>query len=343
MATIRARKRKSGTVYIAEICVSGVRRSATFDRKSEAQRWAEEAEELLRAGRPIPGENPIDDMPFAQAAKRYQHEAGRRRKENTRAMYEFCVVRLTRYFAEKTMREITRKDIAAYRDHRLQNVGPASVIHDFSFLRGMYRTARVEWGMDNLECPVDDVRPPAPPKHRLVLLTPEEITRLLQACRASKSPNLYPYVLLLLHTAMRPSEAAGLRWEQVQGNILDLTVTKTDPRRVPLTSVAARMLREMEQASEYVFLPPGRKPGAIPSHYFRRSFNTACKRAGLEGFTLYGLRHSAASYLIMNGVDIRTVAEIMGHRNISQTMHYTHFLDEHKLKAISALDGIGGK
>ena len=45
----------------------------------------------------------------------------------------------------------------------------------------------------------------------------------------------------------------------------------------------------------------------------------------------------------MNGVDIRTVAEIMGHRNISQTMKYTHFLDDHKLDwlcmKLSNLDG----
>ena len=43
----------------------------------------------------------------------------------------------------------------------------------------------------------------------------------------------------------------------------------------------------------------------------------------------------------MNGVDIRTVAEIMGHRNISQTMRYTHFLDAHKLSAIGAIDKLG--
>ena len=61
----------------------------------------------------------------------------------------------------------------------------------------------------------------------------------------------------------------------------------------------------------------------------------------LNGFSLYGLRHSAASYLIMNGVDIRTVAEIMGHRNISQTMRYTHFIDSHRIEAIQAIGWLG--
>jgi site-specific recombinase XerD len=90
-----------------------------------------------------------------------------------------------------------------------------------------------------------------------------------------------------------------------------------------------------------VFLPSGKDYRDQPHRYFRRSFDNACRYAGISNFTLYGLRHSAASYLIMNGVDIRTVAEIMGHRNISQTMKYTHFLDDHKLIAIGAIDKLG--
>lgn len=344
MGTVTKRARKRGAVYVAEVCVSGIRKSATFDTKSEAHRWAEEAESLLRDGKPLPGEQPADDLDFAEAVNKYAHLAGKRRKANTRAMYEYCAVRLTRYFAGRTLKGIERKDIAAYRDYRMQHVGPASIIHDFSFLRGMYRTARVEWGLD-VGNPVEDVSPPSPPKHRLVLLTPDEITRLLQACLASTSPKLHNYVLLMLHTAMRPSEAAGLRWQQVlfDDSMLDLTITKTDPRRVPLTPTALEMLKSMRKVAdtETVFLPVDRRPGPIPSHFFRRAFGTACKRAGIEDFTLYGLRHSAASYLIMNGVDIRTVAEIMGHRNIQQTMKYTHFLDAHKVAAISAIDKLG--
>ena len=78
---------------------------------------------------------------------------------------------------------------------------------------------------------------------------------------------------------------------------------------------------------------------AITRKHDRKAFD--CDDAGLNDFSLYGLRHSAASYLIMNGVDIRTVAEIMGHRNISQTMRYTHFLDAHRIEAIQAIGKLG--
>jgi integrase len=146
---------------------------------------------------------------------------------------------------------------------------------------------------------------------------------------------------------MRPSEGAALRRDQVyvESGIIDLTVTKTDPRRVPMTITVREMLRRMKKTAEgmYVFLPDKLSKQALerPDRYFRHSFETACRHAGIENFTLYGLRHSAASYLIMHGVDIRTVAEIMGHRNISQTMRYTHFLDAHKIVAIGAIDKLG--
>ena len=361
MATIRKRTGKYGTTYRAELCVKGERRSATFDTASAAHAWAEETERLLRAGDAPPGEAPLGDMTLADAIAKYLAASARRKKPNTVRMDNEIAARLLRAFAGRTLRQIDGRDVAAYRDRRLQSVGPSSVIQDMSFLRCLYRMARVDWGLDAGD-PTAEVRRPSAPRHRLALLTPEEIARLLDACGRSRQVMLRNYVLLLLHTAMRPAEAANLRWEQVlfdQG-MIDLTETKTDPRRVPMTATVASMLTEMDaarredeaarraaegaafEANPHVFLPPGRADRALAGWYFRHSFETACRAAGVPDFTLYGLRHSAASYLVMRGVDIRTVAEIMGHRNISQTMRYTHFLDEHKKSAIAALDGIGG-
>lgn len=342
MATVRARKGKRGTTYYVEICVQGQRHGATFDTRSAAHAWAEQAEHNLRAGLALPGTTLPADMPIPAALRKYESAACTRVRPATQRMYAECVTRMMQYFSGKTLRTLTSQDIAAYRDYRLQHVGPASVLHDLSVLRGLYKTARVEWGIDCTN-PCDNVRAPAPPKHRTPLLKPEELPRLLDACKISTSKTLYPYVMLLLHTAMRPSEAATLTWEQVdlQTGILDLTVTKTEPRRVPLTPEMQKMLSDMQRTatSKWVFLPSGYTPREIASQHFRRAFDTACKRAGVT-ITLYGLRHSAASYLIMGGIDIRTVAEIMGHKSISMTMRYTHFLDSHKLKAIKVLDNV---
>ncbi|MCL2791272.1 MAG: site-specific integrase [Desulfobulbus sp.] len=333
-------------MFVTEICVNGTRKSATFDSKAKAMLWAEETEELLREGKPLPGEVPAGDMDFSVAVDKYVMAVGPAKKKNTRRLDQEISRRLITYFGGKSLRTITAKDVAEYRDYRLQRVGSSSVIQDLSFLSCLYRMARVEWGLDVVN-PGAEIRKPSAPKHRLSLLDPRQIDALLDWCCVSKSEHLYCYVMLQLHTGMRPSEGAGLRWDQVllSRGIIDLTETKTDPRRVPLTDTAKRLLSRMQQEqktnSPYVFLPPGKVDLVQPHRYFRRSFATACRSAGIDNFTLYGLRHSAASYLIMNGVDIRTVAEIMGHRNISQTMKYTHFLDAHKIAAIGAIDRLG--
>jgi len=342
MGTIRKRKGKHGVSYRAEIAVAGVRKSATFDTQSQAMAWIEETEGLLRSGQPLPGELPVGDMDFRSAVEKYTQAVALRKKQNTRRLDQEIGRRLIGFFGGRSLAEITARDVVEYRDYRLQSVGPASIIHDLSFLSCLYRMARVEWELQ-VEDPGRDIRKPSAPRHRLVVLTPGQIGALLDYCCVSRSERLYCYVLLLLHTAMRPSEAAGLRWDQVHDSIIDLTETKTDPRRVPMTLEIKALLLKMHREGRYVFLrePLSQQVKDQPYRFFRKAFENACREAGLNGFSLYGLRHSAASYLIMNGVDIRTVAEIMGHRNISQTMRYTHFLDAHRIEAIQAIGGLG--
>lgn len=345
MASIRKQKGRFGTRYNAEVYVKGRRLSATFDTLSEAARWAEETEGLLRAGLPLPGEVPVGDMDFVAAVEKYTMAVAKQKKANTRRLDQEIGKRLISFFSGKTMQTIAPKDIAEYRDWRMQSVGPSSVIQDMSFVSCLYRMARAEWGL-HVEDPGKEIRRPSAPKHRLSLLTPEQIDKLLDYCCISKSELLYSYVLLMLHTAMRPSEAAGMKWSNVHfdRHIIDLTETKTDPRRVPLTKVAEEALMKVKAytgENAHVFIPDNYSDLARPSRFFRRSFENACRYAEIDGFVMYGLRHSAASYLIMHGVDIRTVAEIMGHRNISQTMRYTHFLDAHRIEAIQVLGKIG--
>ena len=348
MATITQRKRKKGTVYRVEICVRGRRESATFDTKSAAHAWAEETEHLLRAGQPLPGELPDGDRHFDEAVTLFlRHlEDSPSLKPATKRMYNECASRLLPVFGGRTLKTIARRDMAAYRDRRLDKVGSATIRQDFVFVRRLYKHALLQWDLET-PCPVDDVPLPAPPRNREPILSQAQIEKLLDWCCVSASPRLYSFVLLLLHTAMRPSEAATLRWEQARlpERVLLLTHTKTGvPRRVPLTATAIAALENLRKETgggELVFFPADYQLPPVASNYFRSAFATACKQAGLEGITLYSLRHIAASYLIMGGVDIRTVADIMGHSQISMTMRYTHLLDRHKLEAIQALDKFG--
>jgi integrase len=69
------------------------------------------------------------------------------------------------------------------------------------------------------------------------------------------------------------------------------------------------------------------------------SFENACTKAGIEDFTFHGLRHTAASHMVMAGVPPRTVGEILGHKTATMTERYSHLTPEHKRNAIETLSG----
>lgn len=62
----------------------------------------------------------------------------------------------------------------------------------------------------------------------------------------------------------------------------------------------------------------------VPCNHFKRSFGTARTKAGLNDVHLYDLRHSAASHLLMAGVDLRTLAENLEHKTMQMVQRYTH-------------------
>ena len=349
MATIKTLKRsRKGLVYCAEVRIKGHPNiSRTFDRKSDALRWAEDTEYALRTVGYI-GDIPPRDMLFEEALQKYLTEISSRKAPSThrRELYQ---ARSLKFFNGSRLKEITPALAAQFREKRSSEVQPATVIKDLNLLSHVFTIAIREWSIDTSN-PVSIIRKPKTPPGRLRFLTFSEIARLLEESKKGHRPNLYNFILLQLHTGMRPSEGAALKWGQIcfDGRIIDLQKTKTDPRRVPLTVFAIEALSKLVpedgcRCDDFVFLPkdPKMTHRLRPNQYFRESFEAAVKRAKSEDFHMHDLRHTAASYMIMNGIDLRTVADILGHKTISMTMRYTHLLDDHKLAAIDRIEQLG--
>ena len=116
--------------------------------------------------------------------------------------------------------------------------------------------------------------------------------------------------------------------------------TKNDePRSAPLTGHALELMLERSKVpridTELVF-PSRLDPQK--SFDFRRPFQMALKTAKIEDFRWHDLRHCAASYLVMAGVDMRTVAEILGHKTIQMTQRYAHLSPEHLKDAVAKMN-----
>jgi integrase len=66
----------------------------------------------------------------------------------------------------------------------------------------------------------------------------------------------------------------------------------------------------------------------------------ACDDAKIERVTPHTLRHTFASHCAMAGVDLRTLAELLGHKTLDMVMRYSHLSPEHKAAAVALLDDI---
>lgn len=348
MARIIPRKGKRKTTYIATIRIKGYESvSRTFDTKGEAKSWAAEVEtEMKRKRYKDPRQA---NLSLDAAMERYLATVTTKKAKTTQERERRIAKILKNNLGKDTLLpDLTPSTVAAFRDQRLEKVSAYSVRLELALLSHLFIKALKEWELP-VENPVDAIERPNVPKGRIIFLKEDEAAKLLRACRQSRNKMLYPYVLLLMHTAMRPSEAAGLRWRQIDlaNRSLTLTITKNDPRTVPLTKIAVSALQDIkgEKKDDYLvfFSGEGSSEQArnIPSSRFRPSFDRARERAGVKWVHMHDLRHTAASHMLMAGVDIRTLAAILGHSTLQMVLRYTHLLDDHKLKAIDNIANLG--
>ena len=154
MAYIEERKRRKGVVYRVSIRLKGYTpQNASFDRKSDAMRWAEETAHALLHNLPLPGkEFPLDDKSIADAVSDYlaHTETLQKRSRHTIANDRLTGKRLIDRFGKTSLRKLTREDIELYKEDRLQQVGPGSVRQDMSILSRIYEMARIRWKMEGI-------------------------------------------------------------------------------------------------------------------------------------------------------------------------------------------------
>ena len=125
-------------------------------------------------------------------------------------------------------------------------------------------------------------------------------------------------------------------WDLVQ----EARVATSEPGEVKMRIAAAeeRGVDYHVAGSQNGYRPPmARCFGAVrvsPIDPSRTAFTHAVRQAGMTDFTFHDLRHTFASRLVMSGVDLPTVQALMGHKDISMTLRYTHLSSDHKQRAV---------
>ena len=140
-------------------------------------------------------------------------------------------------------------------------------------------------------------------------------------------------MLIAVTTGLRSAEIFGLGWADVmycEGLLAVRAKLKGGKMRyVPMLPEIANELRRFPAViSEDRIFPP--KPGATSGRQrVEGSFDDLLERAGIEGFRFHDLRHTFASWYMMNGGDLYELAKILGHSNIKMTERYAKLARQH--------------
>ena len=237
---------------------------------------------------------------------------------------------LSKKFAGMKLSLITPLAIEEYKNERRQSVAPATVNRELACLKHMF-TKAIHWDMTSIN-PVKLVKLFREDNARTRYLSLDEIDKLL----SSISERVKPMVITALNTGMRLGEILKLKWEDVDliNRVIIVRRSKNGySRDIPVTDQLYQALKPIDQSKEYVFS----NADGNPVKSIRTAFEKAVLLAGLKDFTFHDLRHTFASHLVMNGTDLLTVKELLGHRTINMTVRYSHLSQSHKRGAVDTL------
>jgi integrase len=330
MATIRKLRKR----WQAMVRRKGVPpRAKSFDKRSDAERWARELEaEVDRSGW-IADTRLAERVTLGELLTRYSREITPTKRSAMTEQHRLNGM-IRRDICHRAIAKLTSSDLARYRDDRLASVSPATVVRELNTISHALDIAQREWGFWLPRNPAKQVRRPNLPNGRKRRLEAGEEQALLDACDRGRTPLLRPLIILAVQTGMRRGELLGLLWQHVdfQRRVAHLPLTKNgEARDIPLSQLATATLRTLaanpSRHRERVFPMTG--------NAVRLAFEHLRSRAGIKDLRFHDLRHEAISRLFEKGLNVAEVSAISGHKELRMLARYTH------LRAVDLVHRLG--
>ncbi|TKJ43719.1 hypothetical protein CEE36_03265 [candidate division TA06 bacterium B3_TA06] len=335
-------RRENGMLYV-RVMIDGklIRRSLETRKESEALL---KIRSVIMAA--LEGQKAKEVPTLAEFTKTYLAYSKRQYSKSTYARNLCRMSKLIENFGSMRLDQIDKRAIKLHSQKRLQEVSPASVNCERSLLSSIMEYAcELDFIQEN---PVRKVKKLRESPGRERYLTPDEIKRLLDACKAlserkgvGHNPILYEIVLTAILTGLRKGNLQNLKWSQVDfktGNIIIPAGEHKNrkPLYFPINPYLQEILsglRHNYPYAEYVFC----KADGTEYGDWKRSFNTACETAGLEDVRFHDLRHTCGTLLNMLGTNQYTIRALMGHRTLAASKRYVHTPPETVREASNAL------
>lgn len=348
MATIETRNGDDGKMsYRVKVRLKGhPTQSSTFERKTDAKIWAAATETAIREGRHFKT-SMAKRKTVADAIDRYINEILPRKPKSADKQLS-QLLWWKKQIGSFSLSDATASLISEHRSVLIREPSPngkkrtpATINRYLAALSHLMTISYKEWEWID-ENPCSKLSKLKEPRGRVRFLSDEERENLLRHCKNSKSRHLYPIVVLALSTGARLGEITSLSREQVdfeRGQIV-LHDTKNGERRVlPLTGHALDTLKKWSKVKRIdtsLLFPNTRYPDKPID--IRSPWNTVVKKSGLEDFRFHDLRHSAASYLAMNGATLAEIAEVLGHKTLQMVKRYAHLSEAHTSAVVASMN-----
>jgi integrase len=242
---------------------------------------------------------------------------------------------LNPYFGTMMVRGITKAHIEKWASARSQTCAARTFNQERATLSRLFVYAmRDGLVLDN---PATVVKRLKPTKDKAVIPTKKQFKSLIEAIRALKvtahdAANLCE---LLAYSGCRLGEATSMQWGDVNFAARQFTVTggelgtkNHEARTVPLFPALERFLVALRASLPH---PPEASARIIGIDSAKKAIATACRQSNLPEFTHHHLRHFFCSNAIEAGVDFKTIAGWLGHKDggILVAKTYGHLRDEH--------------
>tara|TARA_B100001094_G_scaffold194497_1_gene188385 strand:+ start:1699 stop:2904 length:1206 start_codon:yes stop_codon:yes gene_type:complete len=309
----RSKRKKIGSIQLYKVS------QARIKAQELVQRWYKEAEQALI----------VSSALFADYVQHnFYHGGYQNYKPSTQiTIMNALVQELTPYFGRYPMHLINHQMIFNwFEECSVRTPGRANRLLDV--LSSVFKQAVIE--RQCLTNPCEGIqRNPTQSMNRF-LSQPElkQLAKVLdkESKRSHHHKQHTDIVKLLLYTGCRLSEILHLTQDKVKAQELHLEDSKTGARVIPLSKAAQNILKPYRKLKRKILFPDKKN-----ITQFRDDFSTFWKRirkqAGIADVRLHDLRHTFASYAVMQGCPLVMVSKMLGHKRYRSTLRYTHVSD----------------
>ena len=318
---------KRGNSWRASISRKGFRKTATFDKKKDAEIWAKRYEaNILDFGSPQEEQiNESDSITLNDLFSRY----GQKVSPNKRG-YRFEITRFKAFkkfpIFSLSIHEVTPQKLAQWRDSRLKIVKSSTVNRDFNLISSVINYAIKEWGLNIPVNPVHMIKRPQDPPARDRRISEEEKNKIAKSLKwdgETQPTTVQQWVafslFLAIETAMRRGEITSILWKNVnlKEDYVYLEMTKNgDSRYVPLSNKAKNLIQILKKGEADEHMVP------IHPDCLSTLFRRAAKLNGLENIRFHDSRREATTRISKRLPNVLELSAVTGHKTLNNLKRY---------------------